>query len=214
MIGASMDRFLSGAALILGVAASAAAWLSVPLDVSSPLRWLIAVLTTATAAFLLARARNEDVEREAESSLPSDRSQIEAALAREIFRARRYERPFSAMLVEVVSANDRAAALEQLERETRSLIRKTDEVGFWDDGRLLLVLAESDAQNASHLMDRMRNAIEADLRFGVTEYHADDSTKSVVHRLEQWLAAPSETAPAALSSTLAMPPPAVDAGPE
>jgi hypothetical protein len=111
------------------------------------------------------------------------RDAIEAALGREIFRARRYERPFAAVLLAIEKGD-----LGRLEQELRNLIRKTDEVGRWDEHRLLLVLAESNGKEAWLLLDRIAPALKHDVHVAVTDYVADDATRTIMQRLESSLA--------------------------
>ena len=112
------------------------------------------------------------------------REEIEAVLGREIFRARRYQRPFAAVLL----ARSGAVELGRLEIELRALIRKTDEVGRWDENRLLLVLAESTGKDAAQLLDRLAPALKSSVHVAITDYVDDDATRTILQRLESSLA--------------------------
>lgn len=185
--GGVLGGILSWASLLFGASTAIAAWVLLPMeDHPTFARGLLATLASATTLCLIARARLDAVAEEPQPERPSSRTEIEDALGREIFRARRYDRPFSTVLIEpsVVSPQEAAALLERIAQEARQLIRKTDDVGDWDGRRVLLVLAESSAEDAAQLVDRLRHALSiSTLRFGVTEYAPDDSTRTILQRL-------------------------------
>jgi hypothetical protein len=165
-------RHLSTPISFLLVAASLVAWVLVALH-GSPLHVAMALLATGTAG-LFAYAR---VDRGA--PLPLDHAQMESALSREIFRARRYQRPFSVLLLDPAEVPARDVG-----RAVRELIRKTDEVGFWQERKLMLVLAEGNEHDASSLGERIKKAIAPNAHFGFTEYRQDDSIQTIVERLD------------------------------
>jgi GGDEF domain-containing protein len=175
-------RGLSSLTTVLCITSAASAWVLVALY-GTPLHWGAAVLATAAVASLFAMERSS-LQR------PFDHEQIQAALGREIFRARRYQRPFAALIVDLAHVQADVAA--QLGADVRALIRKTDEVGFWSEHELLLILSESRASDAASLADRIRKELipvgVEKLRVGVTEYGEEDSIQRIVDRVRASLA--------------------------
>jgi GGDEF domain-containing protein len=183
-------RGISTLTTFLGVITAASAWALAGLY-GTPLHWAVAVLATAAVGSLLVMNR--------ELREPTfDHSQIKAALGREIFRARRYQRPFAALIIDLSHAPQEVSA--QLAIDVRTLIRKTDEVGFWSERELLLILSESKTGDASALAERIKKELipigVGALRFGVTEYQQDDSIQTMVERLSAALRPVGETASA------------------
>src|SRR5688572_28165758 len=159
--------------LFLSASAAAIAWILFA-SYGTPLHLALAVIATAGGCLFAVTYA------ERAGSRPIDQAEMHAALAREIFRARRYERPFTAVLVELVKA-DRT---REIASDLRRLIRKTNKVGFWADRRLLLVLSESSPADGLALADRIKKELLLDVRAGVTGYQQDDSIPTIVERLE------------------------------
>src|SRR5688572_18015061 len=107
-------RSLSPLILFLSASTSAAAWILATMH-GTPLHVAMAVLATG-AGCLIAFAHADRTEVR-----PLDHEQMNAALAREIFRARRYERPFAALIIDVSSAP--AALAPEIGTAIRRLIR-------------------------------------------------------------------------------------------
>ncbi len=190
-----LGGFFSTATFLLSACTSAIAWaLVLSVGGVSPIHWAVALAATATTACLAA-------ERRSDRNPPArvfDRSEMESALGREIFRARRYHRPFATLIFDLSRCSPETST--RVATEVRRLIRKTDEVGFWDHQRLLLVLSESHAHDAASLAERIRRELGETLPSGLAEYLESDSIGTLVERLQATLGesapAPSSTPPA------------------
>ncbi len=114
------------------------------------------------------------------------RSQLETLISREIFRARRYQRPFALAVVDVLPPAENSQVLA-VANEIQRLVRATDDVGIWSERRLIVLLEESKRENAEDFIRRMRNEMQRTMptctfRHGVAEHCPDDAVQTVVLR--------------------------------
>jgi GGDEF domain-containing protein len=119
--------------------------------------------------------------------------ELDILLRREVFRARRYARPISVMLIDIGEAADRRT-LEDVARRTQDLVRATDDVGVWSERQLLVLLTESREDQAGLLVGRVREKLkslfpEMQIRIAIASYTDNDSTKKLIERAEKALLA-------------------------
>jgi GGDEF domain-containing protein len=131
-----------------------------------------------------------------------DRSGAEPAIARELARARRDQRPLSVVLFEMTPAAARAelrgrpSQIDPFDAASESLmraIRGTDVPIRWAPGAVLLVLPGLALTEARPVAERVRAAMHAGARRqlavagGVAELAADESFETVVERAAERL---------------------------
>ena len=109
--------------------------------------------------------------------------------AREMSRARRYERPLAVVSISVESPTPARAPSERdaLARSLALVLRETDYVARLNDERILLMLPETSFEAAQALTQRAGAAVGGDvarrLRVGVASFPADEVTGIALHEL-------------------------------
>jgi diguanylate cyclase (GGDEF)-like protein len=134
-----------------------------------------------------------------------NRVKLDAVLSEEVARATRYQSPFSIILLDIdhfKKVNDTHghligdAVLVRVANILREHIRKSDTLGRWGGEEFLLVLPETDLDNACLLAEKLRQAFEAEdfplvghktCSFGIATYDPGDTVSCLVERADQAL---------------------------
>lgn len=155
-----------------------------------------------------ARSRIEGLDRKSRTdSLTGlvNRSGLESELDVEIRRSRRYDHPFSLVLIDLdhfKTINDEyghMAGDEILRRVARTLSefsRESDTVSRWGGEEFLLICRDTGADDALALAEKLRSAIEQTSReaghrctasFGITDFRQNDTAARLFERADRAL---------------------------
>ncbi|MCX7957579.1 MAG: diguanylate cyclase [Deltaproteobacteria bacterium] len=134
-----------------------------------------------------------------------NRRHLEESLSIEIERAKRYNRPFSVILLDIdyfKSVNDTYGhtlgdkVLILFAEIISKNIRITDICGRWGGEEFLIICAETDKKGAARLAERIRKLFEKvkydnippkTASLGVTDYREGDTTDTIINRADNAL---------------------------
>jgi polar amino acid transport system substrate-binding protein len=135
----------------------------------------------------------------------NNRLQLDKTLDEEIRHFRRYGRPLTLILLDIdnfKSINDTFGhltgdiALTRLAKLLETHLRETDVLGRWGGEEFLIVCRETDAKGGMALADTLKERIgthrfkeieHLSCSFGVTEAREDDTTESIIKRVDNAL---------------------------
>lgn len=135
----------------------------------------------------------------------ANRQHIESRISELMSKAQRHNRPFSVILLDIDHfkvVNDTHGhvigdrVLQSFSRLLTERIRATDVAGRWGGEEFLIACEESDLKAATKLAEILRQEIESydfgfqspvTSSFGVTQYRAEDSFKTLLQRIDEHL---------------------------
>ncbi|MEH6649402.1 MAG: diguanylate cyclase [Motiliproteus sp.] len=135
----------------------------------------------------------------------SNRQFIESKINELMSKAKRHNRPFSVILLDIdhfKTVNDTHGhaigdqVLKRFSQILTSRIRATDMAGRWGGEEFLIACDESDLQTATQLAEILRQDIQnhdfglqapVTSSFGVTQFRAEDSFKTLLKRIDEHL---------------------------
>ena len=136
----------------------------------------------------------------------SNRSKLDAIFGEQIQRAQRYGAPFSILLCDVdffKRVNDTHGhqcgdqVLVELAKLLKNSLRQMDHVGRWGGEEFLVILPETQLEEAVTLAERLRSAVDAHafpgaqrhvtISLGVSSYQPDDTADAMTARADQAL---------------------------
>jgi diguanylate cyclase (GGDEF)-like protein len=119
-------------------------------------------------------------------------AELTSMIEREVSRAGRAGRPLAILMIDITSAGVDSAAparsdkLQQLTQTIRGATRNSDVLGRMDPGELALILADTPAENAAIVIDKLRRILaEADpgrLNVKLVTARQDGDSKGIIWR--------------------------------
>lgn len=134
-----------------------------------------------------------------------NRQVLDGRMAEELERSRRYQQPFSLVMMDIDKfklINDNHGhltgdhVLQAVSETMKRSIRGVDLLGRWGGEEFMIVAPGTTAPNAVILAEKLRQALEKlevdnlkniTASFGVTEYQAEDSLDAMIKRVDSFL---------------------------
>ncbi|RMD46433.1 MAG: GGDEF domain-containing protein, partial [Aquificota bacterium] len=165
----------------------------------------IIIFLLLTMSFFLSYIKEkiliDEMEEKDELEDVYDKTFLKTFLFHEIERAKRYDRPISLLAIDFLSIKDldeekKKEALKSISGILKENIRKVDFLFILDDSLFVIVLPETDIQEAGKFAERLKEILEhiyiedlgkPSFNIGITEVTFDDTPEKALKRLKEVL---------------------------